>query len=288
MDFRDLKFITVGCKSKVPLEKGWTTPARQYSWGQINAMFGNGYGGNVGVVAGVNGLVVLDLDNLTKCEELGLMPEMDTLTVRTGSGGLHFYYHVTDVDSPEKVIFYLKGDGDVIHLGEMQGRNTFVVAPESTHPNGSKYTVIVDVDINDVKLGEITEPFFEVGCVSALAPIGNGAAVTDHSAFGKAYQKHVTPFRIEDVWDLHRFGSVAPGVYQGPHPVHGSRYGKNLYVDTIRQLWCCYRCRSGGDAMNALAVDAGLIRCDESVRGCLSGKMYGKVGIEALNRGLIK
>ena len=35
-----------------------------------------------------------------------------------------------------------------------------MVAPESTHPNGNKYTVISDIDIKDMKLGVIIEPFF--------------------------------------------------------------------------------------------------------------------------------
>jgi hypothetical protein len=287
MDFRDLRFITVGYKSKVPIEKGWTTPSKQYSWSQINEMFRNGYIANVGVVAGINGLVVLDLDNLNKCNELGLMPKMDTLTVVTGSGGLHYYYHVTDVERPEKVIFYLKDGANSIHLGEMQGRNTFVVAPESTHPNGNEYTVISDTDsIKDVTLADVTQPFFDAGCVSAPVPIEPPKTVIK-DGMSSIYRMRETAFHIEDVWLLSKFDEVAPGIYQGPHPNHGSKHGKNLYVDTNNQLWTCYRCRSGGDALNALAVDAGLIRCDESHRGCLKGHLYAMVGLEAIKRGLV-
>lgn len=284
MEFNELTFIKIGYKAKTPMEK-WSQHQYRYTRSQMNEQYKNGYMGNVGVVTGINGLVVLDLDDVNTCQETGLVPEMDTLTIKTGSGGLHFYYH-TDRLSPEKVIFYLKDGDDFKHLGELQALGQYVVGAQSIHPNGNEYTVISETEtIKDCSYKSITEPFFDVGCISTVGLIGHGAKTNMHYTQSKS---HVTPFRIEDVWDLSGFKKIAPGVYQGPHPVHGSTHGANLCVDTNLQLWRCWRCCSGGDALNALAVDAGLISCHESVRGCLRGSVYGEVGIEALNRGLIK
>ncbi|AEA46744.1 CHC2 zinc finger domain-containing protein [Archaeoglobus veneficus] len=69
--------------------------------------------------------------------------------------------------------------------------------------------------------------------------------------------------RLEDLIDLTGFKLIG-GEYRGPHPVHGSTTGTNLAVNLDNQVWYCFRCQSGGDALAWLAVQEGLIDCSEA------------------------
>ncbi len=92
----------------------------------------------VGIATGpATGLWVLDVDDYDSYRDLekNHAPLPDTLTVITGSGGLHFYYKYPT-------------DGTVIRnnastrLGpglDVRGDGGFVVAPPSIHPNGKQY-----------------------------------------------------------------------------------------------------------------------------------------------------
>lgn len=289
MEPTEFIFIKLGYKDKRPLER-WSKPECQYSWTQI---INSKFTGTIGIVTGIDGLVVLDIDDTTWCSRLGLIPKRDTLTVRTDSVGLHYYYHV-EIDNPEKVVFYKNENSEYVHLGELHGYGQYVVGPSSIHPNGNEYQAIFESEIiKDVTYQSLIQPFFDAGCITTADDIGHKVEVGPvklglKTAYRVYNTGHLTAFRIEDVWDLSGFVEIAPGIYQGPHPVHGSKYGKNLYVNTNKQFWRCFRCNSGGDAYNALAVDIGIIDCKRSVKGALKGSMFGKMAQEAIRRGLIK
>ena len=54
------------------------------------------------------------------------------------------------------------------------------------------------------------------------------------------------------------------------HPIHGSKNGNNLAVNEATGTFYCHRCGSSGDALTALAVDAGIIHCEDARPGCLA------------------
>src|SRR5208283_1789064 len=54
---------------------------------------------------------------------------------------------------------------------------------------------------------------------------------------------------------------------QGAHPIHGSTTGNNLSIDTVNNVWHCFRCGSGGGAIEAAAVAARIIDCSEATPG---------------------
>ncbi len=69
--------------------------------------------------------------------------------------------------------------------------------------------------------------------------------------------------RLEDLIDLTDFKLIG-GEYRGPHPIHGSTTGTNLAVNLEDQVWYCFRCQSGGDALAWLAVQEELVDCSEA------------------------
>jgi hypothetical protein len=48
------------------------------------------------------------------------------------------------------------------------------------------------------------------------------------------------------------------------NPWHGSTNGKNFSLNTVRNVWHCFRCNAGGGVAKAIALNEGLIgRCDD-------------------------
>ena len=104
--------------------------------------------GNVGIVAGYNGLIILDIDNPKFQKEFD--EKTNTFTVETGSGGRHYYFICGERFARN---YYVLGE----NAGELRVANSQVVIPDSTHPNGTKYKVLKDVEIQSITKQEIQE-----------------------------------------------------------------------------------------------------------------------------------
>jgi hypothetical protein len=59
--------------------------------------------------------------------------------------------------------------------------------------------------------------------------------------------------------------------YQGAHPFHGSKTGFNFAINTLDNVWYCFRDESGGGPLELYAVSMGIIECEDSKPGCLQG-----------------
>ncbi len=124
---------------KRPTEKNWTEwceerrplSAIRYQW-------------SLGIATGpASGVIVLDIDNLTKFKKLGLdVPK--TFSVRTGSGGEHHFYIYPNDGQKYGNRSYANGTG----IFDVRGIGGQVVAPGSVHiATGNMYEIIDDTDI---------------------------------------------------------------------------------------------------------------------------------------------
>lgn len=144
----DLGLALIELRGKRPVAADWPNrasrdPETVRQWART---------GNIGVVCGnaSGGLLVVDVDvngkpgmqSLEAAQQrLGQLPK--TFTVATGSGGLHFYFHVSELlsNSAGKL-----GEGI-----DTRGQGGQVVAPGSTHPDtGQLYAVEVDAPIAEL------------------------------------------------------------------------------------------------------------------------------------------
>lgn len=80
--------------------------------------------------------------------------------------------------------------------------------------------------------------------------------------------------RISDIIDITDFVDVGNGERKGAHPYHGSENGNNFTVNEAKGLWHCYRCNSGGDTALLIAMEAGIITCQEASSRALQGKKF--------------
>lgn len=250
----DYRFALVQPRKKIPCEKGWPENSNyRFDEKKLIGFLENGW--NYGVVCGKGNLVVIDADT----------PELDaavvenlpeTFTVKTGRGAHHFYYICKDLDRPIR----LNKDGK--NCGDVQGVGKMVVGAGSRHPNGSRYEVANGLPIAEVKSERIRFALRD------FAPVDVEQMVGPH--------QETTALQLSDVLDTSKMQRRGDEL-QGAHPIHGSDGGQNFTANLSKNCWHCFRCDSGGGALQWLAVQEGLINCSEAGPGSLKGELFKKV-----------
>ena len=215
-------------------------------------------GNNYGVIMGLDNLIAIDADNQKFAEEVWekLPP---TFCVQTGrgqqkgaSGGYHSYYFCPDFN--EKVILETSAG---VHLGEVQGKGSYVVGPGSIHPNGKKYEVLMDLPINSISKDQL---------FNLISPYIKGGVVVRQKRTIPTLRNPESEFPITSIsgfpWGLKETGR---GEYQGSHPVHGSDSGTNFHINAEKNRWHCFRHQCGGGPLSLVALLNNVSECGERV-----------------------
>lgn len=122
---QEFRFVLLKTKEKIPFEQNWQNSGYCFKDKKLLEHISNG--GNYGVIGGYGNLVIIDIDDKELANEIS--KKLNTFSVRTGSGGIHFY--ILSDWKENKVLKNKKG--------EIRAKNYQVVGPSCTHPNGNKY-----------------------------------------------------------------------------------------------------------------------------------------------------
>jgi len=264
---RDLKFIKVKERDKRAVEKNWQL-YRNYEYNDDELVKWIEDGKNYGVLAGINNLVILDFDHPTqemKKELLKIMPE--TFVVRTGSGGLHFYYFA---DRKVKNRRIERGDGVGL---DIQASRKFVVGPNSIHPSGNLYLVVKNKEITRVNWKKIEELLKQFGF--GTEELVNKYVMENENVKGSiiAVLEKWKPGIMKEMKIYH-------DEYYGAHPLHGSTTGRNFYVNPTKNVWYCFRHGIGGGILSLIALLEGMVTCEELVeKGFTTDKLKKAIDI---------
>jgi hypothetical protein len=264
-EWPDLRYDVILCGQKKPEGLRWSTEAN-YPYGHPVLAGYLAEGHNYGILTGIGGLVVLDVDDIVGLKALGILDKVpETFTVKTGRGGLHFYYICQDLE--QKIILEdpaLKDpEGDPLHLGELQALGQQVVGPGSRHRNGNLYEVIKDLPITPIAktdLLQILAPLKQIKKADADPVIRRRK--TSGTSLGDLIP-------IDQVAWPEEVKERAGAEVRGSHPLHGSISGKNFAINTAKNCWHCFRHKSGGGPLEWIAVMKGIISCSEARPGCL-------------------
>lgn len=246
---KEVGFCRVESKGKKAFEKEW--PQKPYSYEEIQKYFPQE---NYGVICGYKGVAVVDCDDYELREIIETkLPK--TFTVRTGKGGMHFYYFIPELK--KKLVL----NNEIGHLGEVQSHGAQAVGPGSTHPIGNKYEIDDDTEIQTISLEKLmnaVKPFIkkEVDYVKierSLSP-----------------ESEIDKLSVTDIWGVAKMRQQG-GEFYGSHPIHGSSTGENFWINPDKNTWHCFRCDSGGGPLAAIAVKEGIIDCSDAVPGGLRG-----------------
>ena len=279
------RFIRVAAKSKRPIDQDWQETAN-YQFDSPSLLQHLQDGGNYGIICGPGEVRVLDCDELSRLEELGVLAKFpQTFAVQSRAGRVHRYYLIPELK--KKIVLFdpiLKDEnGQPLHLGEIQGPGTQIVAPGSIHSvTGEPYKVIDDSPIAALSLEEVKAAIegLKTSRVTEQIPHRTETSPKEDDQFRN--------IRIDDIaypkGETRRIGDEI----QGTHPTHGSTTGKNFRIDLKKNTWYCDRCHSGGGPALWLAVESGILRCDQAASGALRGDDFRKVLRIAEERGLVK
>lgn len=281
----EFRFAPIWIGQKKPFEYGWTQE-KNYVFDDPIFLAYLEAGHNFGILCGRGGLIVFDGDQWDRLVELGIANKIPpTFTVRTGGGGIHRYYVCADLMDTLKLFDKELKDskGYALHLGEVQALGAQVVCAGSLHPNGSRYKIEQDLPIAEISKDFLINLLEANVLFNWSKPKEKASRVRHASGFDD-------PFRDVSVEDVLRpIKAVRSGhILQGAHPVHGSKHGRNLLIDTRLNVWWCWRCRTGGGPALATAVVAGLISCEKAGKGALRGELFNATVRYAREKGIIR
>jgi len=242
----EFRFILIPRGEKVPCEKNWTT-INNYRFDDPKLKAWLVRGGNYGVCCGFGDLVGIDADD-PSISELFDRHFGPTFRVRSGSGrGFHDYAIVKGM--PGKQLFEQNGK----HLGEAQFRGQQLVGPGSIHPCGGVYTIVRDVPIVEIDYASFVRAFKGLfKCRLMKSPLRQ---TYSHLTASQGDLRSIPLCRIITLRGVRRDDEI-----QGANPWHGSTTGKNFNLNTVRNVWHCFRCNAGGGVAEAIALNEGLIQ----------------------------
>jgi len=248
----EFRFVLIPRRSKAPCEKHWNTiNAYRFDDPKLRAWLQRG--GNYGVCCGFGDLVGLDADDRLIAEifERHFGP---TFRVRSGSGrGFHDYVIVHGMG--QKLLFERNGK----HLGEAQFLGQQLVGPGSVHPDGGLYTIVRDLPILELDSVSFMKAF-----EGFVRPRSKPAMEFKTRWKGACTAGYLQSIPLTAVISLR--GVRCGQEIQGANPWHGSTTGHNFSLNTLVNVWHCFRCDAGGGVAKAIALNAGIIRrCDEAL-----------------------
>jgi putative DNA primase/helicase len=271
-------FIRIRKQSKAPIDKGWgqsTGPI--YSLDDPTMQEWLNEGGNYGVLTGSE-FVVVDCDSpeIAQALEERLPP---TLMVRSpGSKQPHFYYAIISEDGETlKALKKTVLEVDGTHYGEVQASGQYVVGPGSIHPKGGRYELMNKEPIHAISYYQLQEALREWWDVDKR--IREDVERARHENAGIDIQ-------ITKVIDVKRLKNRRKE-WWGSHPIHGSDTGQNFWVNPEKNVWHCFRHRTGGSTLSLLAIKNGLLTCRDYAAHGLRGEMFMKTMDLAVKRGYV-
>ena len=243
-------FNRVLYKTKKPFEKDWTN--KPYTYEEISEYFPSE---NYGVMTGVKQLGVLD-DDTDKRQLIKTYKQHFPNTFRVRD---HFYIKLLNWDGNKIIFFDDKGK----HMGELQGKGQMVVGCGSVHPSGEVYDLRNNIPIIEIEFKKFKEVFSKY--IKKIKPVEKRVqSLTSYSG------EDIKQIPISNVISLGALNDVGGSCYQGCHPQHGSENGMNFRVDTEKNIWHCFRCRSGGSTPELIGVMEGIISCSQAGKNCFT------------------
>lgn len=277
IQLRGKRLLRLAKGDKKPIDTGWTKDSNIHFDADDKPLMehlleGNNYGVRTGY-----GLIVIDADNpeIFKVVEKRL-PK--TFTVQSpGHKGHHYYYRC---GLENKLLLEVKVGSSKIDFGEIQSNGQQVVGPNSIHPNGQRYAVIDESSIAEITTDQLLDTFKEYLNIEDQVKKTEEYTLVENQTI----QNRI---KITDVIDVSLLNTQGQEFY-GVHPIHGSDTGHNFWVNPEKNVWHCFRCASGGGPLSWLAVESGLIDCEQAQKGALREDLYWKAIDVAVERGLIE
>ena len=259
-------------------------------------------GGGYGVVTNYGDLAVFDADDLERLEELGIIARLPPmLTDETTPDSRHYYFVCPGLD--KKIVLYdpklteeipIEDDaGNIVgtktvrrHLGEVQAGRAHIVGPNSPHWSGVRRQIVNNSDLPTITSDELHKILDGLAFSRSIEEIEPGDVVRKARLhpIGENLSDQIAILDVVPGW---RWSRKSGDELKGDPLDHRSQSGTALAINPLKNVWRCHACESGGSSLELLAVDEGIIQCDEARPGCLSGDKFKQTIAVARSRGLL-
>ena len=156
-----------------------------------------------------------------------------TLTILTGSGKLHKYFHC------ENVAPFVVNNAANDRVADIQGKGKQVIAPGSTHPNGNLYSVVDSSPIADIEYAEL-KALFSKWDVDAPKEKDWEKVKSNPSPILELIKAKMPVSALLQTWGIPTDHNPTTC------PFHDSKGGKCLSYDDLKGVWHCFHCNKGG------------------------------------------
>ena len=237
----EFAFVLVEPRGKKAVEIGWTTKIHRFDDPILLSHLARG--GNYGVLCGYNNLVVVDFDDTdVQAEVCQNLP--DTLTILTGSGKLHKYFHC-DIITPFNV-----NNSAGERVADIQGKGRQVIAPNSIHPNGNIYSIVDASPIANIEYAEL-KALFTRWDVDAPKDKEWSQIKSAPSPILELIKAKLPVSQLLQSYNI--------PISRNPTtcPLHSSKGGKCLSFDDLKGLWHCFHCNKGGSVFDLYMLKEG-------------------------------
>ncbi len=226
----EFAFVLVESHGKKAVEVGWTNKIHRFDDPILLSHLSRG--GNYGVLCGYNNLLVVDFDDAdVQAEVCQNLP--NTLTILTGSGKLHKYFHCENVTS------FNVNNSVGERIADIQGKGRQVIAPNSIHPNGNIYSIVDTSPIADIEYAEL-KALFSKWDVDA-PPEKTWSQIK--SPPNPTLELIKTKIPISQLLQSY---NIPTNRNPTLCPLHSSKGGKCLSFNDSKGLWHCFHCNKGG------------------------------------------
>jgi len=238
---QDFRFNKLYSKSKKAIDKVWQSK-NNYIWLDFFLKKHISSGGNYGVLGGFGDLIIIDCDKI-EAEELVKKNLPKTFSVKTGSGKKHFYGICKDGKNLK--VFYNK-EKDT--LADIQFSGKYVVAPNSTHPNGNLYLVDEDVEIAKIDFQQILDCFANYLKHSHnLVKVKKSLNKEDNDVVCKAIKKRIS------IADVLKSKGIDTSINPTMCPLGHDSVGKKCFSFT-NETFNCFHCGESGSIFHLIML----------------------------------
>ena len=231
----EFRFFLIKKNSKLPIDKEYNT---KNCWMFFESKVLNHVlrGGNLGILAGYGGLIVIDFDDVAyQAEKEKLLPP--TFTVKTPGKGLkHFYYilkgEMIRKEGIDRIPAGLSDRGtkkQAVRICDILAGKAPVVCPPSII-NKKYYCVVNDVPIAEIDCNTLTRVF--------------GIKYFKQPRIKKYDKEEIQPQKIQEAIDLlvkHNVERYKPRHFKCPF--HDSHNNQNMYILNNGSIYC-FHCQS--------------------------------------------
>ena len=227
---------------------------------KIKKYFGKSKYSNIGIVTGkISNIIVLDIDKKNNgLETLKELEIPDTVTVKTGGGGFHYFFQYPE--GFDKISNFQ--NEEALPGIDLRADGGYVVAPPSVHPNGERYRFVAGKNFGEIDIAQAPSWLIEFikSKKKPIKPKSKDKSFKDFYGNKNNYPDNENIFSkindivpIVDLWNEYGDGQKLNSNNKIICPFHNDS-DPSLSFNIEENYFHCFGCGAGGGPVNLIQM----------------------------------